>query len=168
MLEQAHTILAGLPERFLTKNMATPPIINVGRLHQALIMAGVTVVSVNSNGIVQPANLQTAAQVIINAFDDSTLAQVSSDNIQARATASTIVDTDKTANTKLLRAIAAVLLDEQNLHALKINEILTAIDNGATLAQVKTNIAGITDYPQRTMTQVVAAIKNKINSGDVD
>lgn len=69
---------------------------------------------------------------------------------------------------KLLRGVAAVLVDEFNLHALKINAILDAVDGAATLAALKTAIAAIPDYPQRTLPQVVTAIKAKINAGTVD
>lgn len=69
---------------------------------------------------------------------------------------------------KLLRALMLTILDEMNLHANKINAILTAIDNGTTLAQVKANIAAIVDYPQRTSIQIRSVIQNNINSGIAD
>lgn len=61
-----------------------------------------------------------------------------------------------------LRAFALVLLDELNGHADKINAILTAIDNGANLSAVKTNIAAIADYPQRTVAQLKTALRGKL------
>lgn len=70
--------------------------------------------------------------------------------------------------TMLLRALVLVLLDELNAHAAKINAILTAIDNGSTLAQVKSNIAAIADYPTRTAAQVRAALQDKVTNGDAD
>jgi hypothetical protein len=69
---------------------------------------------------------------------------------------------------KLLRALLLIVLDEFNLHAEKINAILTAIDSGSTLAQVKTNIAAIADYPTRTKANLITAMTNKINAGDAD
>lgn len=74
----------------------------------------------------------------------------------------------KTHNVMVLRALMLVLLDELNLHAAKINAILTAIDSGGTLAQVKNNIAAIADYPTRTPTQVRTAMNNKLTAGDAD
>lgn len=69
---------------------------------------------------------------------------------------------------KLLRALMLVLLDELNLHAAKINAILTAIDTGGTLAQVKTNIAAIPDYPTRTKANLLTALTATITAGDAD
>lgn len=62
------------------------------------------------------------------------------------------------------RAFALTLLDEFNAHADKINAILTAIDSGANLTAVKTNIANIADYPQRTVAQLKASLRNKLGS----
>lgn len=64
----------------------------------------------------------------------------------------------------VLRAVLLVLRDELNLHADKINAILTAIDNGANLAAVKVNILAIADYPQRTVAQLRTAIRGKLGS----
>ena len=64
----------------------------------------------------------------------------------------------------LERAFALVLLDELNAHADKMNAILTAIDNGANLAGVKSNIAAIADYPQRTITNIKTAVRNKLGT----
>jgi len=64
----------------------------------------------------------------------------------------------------ILRAFMLLVMDEFNAHAEKINSILTAIDNGGTLAQVKTEIAAITDYPTRTEQQLRTAIRNKLGS----
>jgi hypothetical protein len=62
------------------------------------------------------------------------------------------------------RAFALALLDELNAHSTKINAILTAIDNGGTLAQVKTNIAAIADLGQRSVAQMKTAIRGKLGS----
>lgn len=64
----------------------------------------------------------------------------------------------------VLRAFMLTVLDELNLHADKINAILTAIDSGANLTAVKTNIAAIADYPQRTATQLKNAVRGKLGS----
>lgn len=66
------------------------------------------------------------------------------------------------------RAIAAVLLDELNAHALKINSILDAVDAATSLADLKTRIGLIADYPQRTLAQAKTSINNKIDSGEAD
>jgi hypothetical protein len=69
---------------------------------------------------------------------------------------------------KLMRAALAVIFDEMNLHALKINQILDAMDAATTLADLKTRVAAINDYPARTMAQAVTAVKNKITTGGAD
>lgn len=68
----------------------------------------------------------------------------------------------------VLRAAVAVLIDELNVHALKINAILTAVDAATTLADLKTRIGLIADYPQRTLAQAKTSINNKIDSGEAD
>lgn len=64
----------------------------------------------------------------------------------------------------VLRAFMLTVLDELNAHATKINAILTAIDNGATLAAVKTNIAAVADYPARTAAQLRAVLRSKLGA----
>jgi hypothetical protein len=68
----------------------------------------------------------------------------------------------------VLRATAAVLLDELNSHADKINAILSAVDAATSLADLKTKMAAIQDYPQRTLAQAKTSITNKIDTGDAD
>ena len=59
-----------------------------------------------------------------------------------------------------LRALTGSILDELNAHALKLNAILDAIDGAGNLNEVKTAIAAITDYPQRTIAQVKTVFRN--------
>lgn len=141
---------------------------HIERLDATIKASAVAIDGVNSNGIVSPAFLQSAAQPIIDAFDDSDAAQLAYENLQARTGAITAINVDKGVSFKLFRAVIGIVLDEFNLHAAKINAILTAIDNGTTLAQVKTNIAAIADHPTRTQQQLITAIENKLNSGTVD
>lgn len=68
----------------------------------------------------------------------------------------------------LVRAVAATLLDELNSHADKINSILSAVDAATSLADLKSRIALINDYPQRTLAQAKTSILNKIDSGEAD
>lgn len=65
---------------------------------------------------------------------------------------------------RVLRAVVLVIRDELNLHADKINSILTAIDNNTTLATIRTAIAAIADYPQRTVQQLRDAVRNKLGT----
>jgi len=71
-------------------------------------------------------------------------------------------------DSELLRAVLLTIFDELNLHALKINQILDAVDAATTLADLKTRVAAIPDYPQRTVAQAKAAVKSKISGGGAD
>lgn len=64
----------------------------------------------------------------------------------------------------VLRAFMLVTLDELNAHAAKINSILTAIDGASSLANLKTAVAAIADYPTRTAANLRAAVRNKLGS----
>lgn len=64
----------------------------------------------------------------------------------------------------ILRAFMLTMLDELNNHANKINSILNAIDNASTLAEVKSAIGAISDYPQRTVAQLRNAIRDKLGN----
>lgn len=64
----------------------------------------------------------------------------------------------------VLRAFMLTVLDELNLHALKHNAILDAIDAGANLSAVKTNILAIADYPQRTESQLRTTVRSKLGT----
>lgn len=69
-----------------------------------------------------------------------------------------------TSTEDLLRAFMLLVLDEFNAHTAKTNSLLTAIDNAGTLAALKTTVAGITDLPARTESDLRAAIRNKLGS----
>ena len=109
---------------------------------------------------------QTAAQAVLAVFDWSDAAQLTVNAQQAKAQATTGIDTgalqagDK--QERLMVAVVELILDEFNLHALKINAILDAVDGAVTLAALKTAVALIADYPQRTKAQLITAIKAKI------
>jgi len=64
----------------------------------------------------------------------------------------------------ILRAFAGLLVDELNAHTARINGILTAIDNGASLSAIKTAVGTIQDLPTRDLAQLRQAIRNKIGA----
>ena len=72
------------------------------------------------------------------------------------------------AESATLRAFMLLMLDELNAHTAKINSILTAVDNAATFATLKTAILAIADLPTRTANQLRTAINNKLDAGDGD
>lgn len=62
------------------------------------------------------------------------------------------------------RGYALVALDELNAHALKVNSILDAVDAATTFADLKSRVAAITDYPQRTIQQMQNAVRGKLGT----
>lgn len=64
----------------------------------------------------------------------------------------------------VLRAFMLTVLDELNLHALKHNAILTAIDSATTLLDIKAQIALVADYPARTSTQLRTTVRGKLGT----
>lgn len=62
----------------------------------------------------------------------------------------------------VVRALALLVMDELNAHAAKITAILNAADNASSLATFKTAMLAITDAPQRTRAQLIAALKARI------
>lgn len=82
----------------------------------------------------------------------------------ARAAAKAAYDAALEEFSKALKAVALLTQDELNLHALKINAILDAIDGASSLSTLKTAVAAIADYPQRTPAQLKAAFDNKVDT----
>ena len=64
----------------------------------------------------------------------------------------------------VLRAFMLIVLDELNLHALKHNAILDAVDAAANLADLKTRVALIADYPSRTEANLRTAVRGKFGT----
>jgi len=63
-----------------------------------------------------------------------------------------------------MRAFMLTVLDELNLHAAKHNAILDAVDAATNLADLKTRVGAIADYPQRTANQLRTTIRNKLGN----
>lgn len=62
-----------------------------------------------------------------------------------------------------LRALALLILAENNLQAQKINAILEAGETATSLADFKTKMTAITDAPTRTPQQLRGAIKTLLD-----
>lgn len=71
-------------------------------------------------------------------------------------------------NPMLLRAIGAVLVDEVNLLRDWITAFEAAVAAATTLSDLKTRVAGLATFTDRTLAQFKTAIQNKIDSGNVD
>ncbi len=117
------------------------------RLHKTILAAGVSIGGVNDLGVVTPSSLQAAAQATIDAFDDSDAAQLSFENVQARSIAVSEIDINKTSLYKLLRAVAAVMVDELNFLRDDVIGTASQVWNPASMA----NATGLTS-PNFTVT----------------
>ncbi len=148
--------------------MAIPPIKHTSRLLNSIQAAAIAVVSINSNGIVAPDNLQPQAQPTIDAFDDSDAAQAVFDNLAARTVADNLVDLDKSALLKIARAEASVLVDEINALRQWITQFKAATAAATSLANLQTRVAALPNMPDRTLAQAKTAIKAAIDGGTVD
>src|SRR5690348_8393010 len=100
--------------------------------------------------------------------DDPPIQEVSDSPLVVLRRAANDLANDATPASNLMLGILSTLFDELNMHALKINSILDAVDAATSLADLKTRIGAITDYPQRTVAQAKTSIKNHITNGDVD
>lgn len=69
---------------------------------------------------------------------------------------------------KLLRAVAAVLVDELNIARGWTVSFKAEVAAAASLADLKTRVATLPTLNDRTLAQAKTAILNKIASGDVD
>lgn len=107
-----------------------------------------------------------AGDAVVAGFNWTAAADATWTAQQAKATAAKDADDGDlqigTAQQRQVVAIVGIVLDEFNLHAAKINSILTAIDASTSFADLKTRIAAIVDYPTRTKAQLVTALKAKI------
>lgn len=144
-------------------------IVNVPRLYATIIAGGVAIVSVNSAGVVAPTTLQGAAQPFIDTFDDSPAAQAAAQNLQDRTTGSAnLGGADTTPLYKVLRAEAAVLVDENNVLREWLMAFQVQVAASTTLADLKTRVATLSALPDRTLAQAKTAIQAKITNGLVD
>lgn len=64
----------------------------------------------------------------------------------------------------VLRAFMLIVLDEFNAHADKENSMRDAMDASTSLADMKTRIGAIENYPIRTEEQLRQAIRNRLGS----
>lgn len=64
----------------------------------------------------------------------------------------------------ILRAFMLIVLDEFNAHTDKVNSLLDAMDASTSLADMKTRVGAITNYPTRTPAQLITAIRNRLGT----
>lgn len=115
------------------------------------------------------------AQAIADGWDWTPLTPVQ----LLRREAAKLLASDRREDAAMMRAVVLSINERENamserinLLADKLNAVLTAIDNGANLAGVKTNIAAIADAPNNMPTytpqQVRTGITGKIEDGSAD
>ena len=108
---------------------------------------------------------QQAIDDHIAAFDWSDAAAAAA--LNARERAENVVSlTTRDLSTKKLVSALALLVQELNAHAEKVNALLTAIDGAATFAGLKTAIAALPDLRTVTKPQFLTALQNAINAGE--
>jgi hypothetical protein len=86
---------------------------------------------------------------------------------QNKALANANVDGGVLPLDKVDRAIAAVLVDENNILRTWTRDLKTAVAAAATLAALKTGVAALSTLNDRTLAQARTAVKDKITSGAV-
>ncbi len=88
-------------------------------------------------------------------------------NSVARTVASAVID-DVAYLGKVMRAEAAVLVDEINALRDWITAFKAAVAAATTFANLQTRVAALAAMPDRTLTQARTAIQAKITAGVVD
>ena len=138
------------------------------RLHDQLVTAGIPIDGVSGQGpfAVQYSASATAQQrsqgdSMVAAFvvnDDAT-------EIATRQRADADGDFDAAADLgRLLRAVAAVLVDEINALREWDASLAAAVAAATSLADLKTRVAALPALPDHTLAQARAAILNKISA----
>jgi hypothetical protein len=84
-----------------------------------------------------------------------------------RTKASELLDLDET-DTTLLRALTLVIMDELNNLRQWITSFKAATAAATNLANLQTRVAALANTPDRIKSQIITAIKNKIDSGNAD
>lgn len=102
------------------------------------------------------------AAAVVAAFDWSAAADAAWLVEQERTAAADGIDAPTNDVARLLRALALMVLDEFNLHALRQAQLHAAIAAATSLADFKTRAATVPALPQRTAEQLIAAIKAKL------
>lgn len=100
-----------------------------------------------------------AAESAIATFDWSQGAHDAWKLTKARATSKDEYDAHR-----IFKAMATLMLNELNSHAATVASLLDAIDAASSLANLKTAVASIQNPPQRTIQQLVTALKNNIDA----
>lgn len=133
------------------------------------------VVSIEVWSSVQP---QPTEQEIIDAGNDLTLvngqtfstwlAEHGGDtDLTRRRLAKELID-KVNANEQVIRALAIAVNARTNQIALRVNQILDAIDSANNLAQMQSNIGAIADLPEIQKTALKTIILGYITSGETD
>lgn len=145
------------------------------RLHEAIAAAcpitGVRVTGASS-GTFQPAPSATAQQIAagdaaLAAFDWSQAAHDAWLNLKTRSLGQAEV-TAISERGKVLRAMAAVLVDEINSLRQWLVSFKAEVAAATSLANLQTRVAALPNMPDRTLAQAKTAITNKLNSGAAD
>lgn len=147
---------------------------NIARLDALLRAAGLPVAVVSGvQGVVRvdylsgaTAQQRTQGAALVSSYDWSATADATFGAKQQKALAAEQVDNGELqaaqASERLYRAIVLLLLDELNAHSTTEAGIVAAVAAATSLADLKTRMAVVATVPQRTIAQMVGAIKSKI------
>ncbi len=113
------------------------------------------------------AQQQTDAAAAVAAFDWTQPAHDAWLNLKARADAAATLDLT-TADAKVLRGVALVLIDEVNALRQWLAAFKAETAAATNLANFQTRVAGLPATPDRTLAQAKTAIQNAISAGSVD
>ena len=109
-----------------------------------------------------------AVETFLATVNPSTFEGAAVDTGELRAEAISLVNVDGSPNGKAYRAVASVLVDEENDIRSWITQFKAAVAGAATLAALKTAVAGLPNMPARTLAQAKTAVQNAINGGTID
>lgn len=105
----------------------------------------------------------TDAELLAVALPDLAAAKTA----KLRTFAKDLLD-DPDAVSILLRALALVILDENNTLRQWVTSFKAATAAATTLADLKTRVAALANLPDRTKAQIMPAIRSKIDGGTAD
>jgi hypothetical protein len=111
---------------------------------------------------------RAAGQSVAAGWDFSAAGEAGRDNAANRTAGDGLITSDGSGNGKVVRAVAAVLVDEINALRDWVTSFKAAMAAASSLANLQTRVAALASLPDRTLGQAQAAVQAKIDAGTVD
>jgi hypothetical protein len=138
------------------------------RAVEILTAAGKSFVSTSINGdTITVQSADPTAQAVLDAVDWSAEAHAAWQLLRMRRHATEHLDAAQK-EAAILRALAMIVLDENNLLRDWITQFQAATAAATNLANLQTRVAALPSVPQRTAVQLRDAIKKQVTDGNVD